>query len=154
MPFNVQAPWEMSIEMSSGCRDVGPEGLISFVVWQTGGGHWAFPTLTQRAAEGILNLIIFNKWLKLWNVVLSSDTDTWNKSDYDSWRIDNFVCNELLLSFQFRKIVHAKQSILTFQITKNILGNSITVGRFLPLQHAYIYPSVLTIRLTTMALKK
>lgn len=31
-PFNVRALWEMSIEMSSGCRDVEPEGLMSSVV--------------------------------------------------------------------------------------------------------------------------
>ena len=31
-PFNVRALWEMSIEMSSGCRDVGPEGLMSSMV--------------------------------------------------------------------------------------------------------------------------
>lgn len=52
MPFNVRALWEMSIEMSSGYRDVEPEGLVSSVV-QLSMGLLGIPNLKDRNMKSL-----------------------------------------------------------------------------------------------------
>lgn len=52
MPFNVRALWEMSIEMSSGYRDVEPEGLVSSVV-QLSMGLVGIPNLKDRNMKSL-----------------------------------------------------------------------------------------------------